>query len=164
MMIMESFIQIDGWKSNIRFSAAHIIPEYEKCGRLHGHSYAIHAKIYGQKDKKGIIIDFSVIKRELKDIANHLDHYILIPGKNPSISITESDDQITLTFQEKTYVFPRNDCLILPIQSTSAENIALYILETVYKKIKDEWQLTKIEIGVDEGYGQGGFVSKQLNR
>lgn len=164
MTIMESYIRIDGWKSNIRFSAAHIIPEYEKCGRLHGHSYAIHAKIYGQRDEKGIIIDFSVVKRELRDIANHLDHYILIPGKNPSISITKSDDQISLTFQKKTYVFPSNDCLILPILSTSAENISLYILETVYKKIKDDGNITKIEIGVDEGYGQGGFVSKQLNR
>ncbi|RLF42165.1 MAG: 6-pyruvoyl tetrahydropterin synthase family protein, partial [Thermoplasmata archaeon] len=44
---MMSYIEIDGWRANIRFSSAHIIPEYDKCGRLHGHTYAIHAKIYG---------------------------------------------------------------------------------------------------------------------
>ena len=56
---MISYIIIDGWKSNIRFSSAHIIPDYEKCGRLHGHTYAVHAKISGKLDKNGIIMDFS---------------------------------------------------------------------------------------------------------
>ncbi|RLF38168.1 MAG: 6-pyruvoyl tetrahydropterin synthase family protein, partial [Thermoplasmata archaeon] len=55
---MIGYIRIDGWKAGIKFSAAHIIPEYEKCGRLHGHSYAIHAKVYGNPNEKGIIMDF----------------------------------------------------------------------------------------------------------
>ena len=59
---MNSYIYIDGWKSNIRFSSAHIIPEYEKCGQLHGHTYAVHIKVAGEPDKKGIIMDFSLLK------------------------------------------------------------------------------------------------------
>ena len=71
---MESYISIDGWKANIRFSSAHVIPEYEKCGRLHGHTYAVHVKIYGETDEKGIIIDFSITTfggRLLVDMAHH---------------------------------------------------------------------------------------------
>ena len=63
--MMESYITVDGWKLNIRFSSAHIIPEYEKCGRLHGHTYAIHTKIFGEIDDKGIILDFKLIKEKL---------------------------------------------------------------------------------------------------
>jgi 6-pyruvoyltetrahydropterin/6-carboxytetrahydropterin synthase len=158
----EGYIQIDGWKTNIRFSAAHIIPEYEKCGRLHGHSYAIHAKLYGSKDEKGIIIDFSIIKKQLKEIADHLDHFILIPGLNESIQIVKEADKITITFHQKTYVFPRDDCIILPIHSTSAENLAQYVLETVLENLKISDHLNHIEIGVDEGYGQGAYVSKDF--
>lgn len=159
---MESYIRIDGWKANIRFSSAHVIPEYEKCGRLHGHSYAIHTKLYGLKDEKGIIVDFSLIKHHLKAIADCLDHYILIPGKSPSISLIEKNNQITLNSLKKTYVFPKQDCIILPLSSTSAENLAYYILEELLKKMHNETNLTKIEVGVDEGYGQGAFISKEL--
>lgn len=160
---MDSYIRIDGWKANIRFSAAHIIPEYKKCGRLHGHSYAIHAKLHGKKDKKGIIVDFSIIKHHLKEIAEELDHFILIPTENDSLEIQESMEKISLTFHKKTYVFPREDCILLPIQSTSAENLALYVLKELLKRMFDIKQLNNIEIGVDEGYGQGAFVTKYLD-
>lgn len=158
----DGYIQIDGWKANIRFSAAHIIPEYEKCGRLHGHSYAIHARLFGKKDEKGIIVDFSIVKNILKDIADRLDHFILIPGKNTSIEMKEDTDSISISFHQKSYVLPKQDCIILPIHSTSAENLAQFVLETLLDKIENVGHLSRIQIGVDEGYGQGAYVSKDL--
>ena len=162
---MDSYIKIDGWRSNIRFSSAHVIPEYEKCGRLHGHTYAIHARLFGTRDEKGIILDFTIIKHILKDLADQLDHHILIPGDSPSISIKDINNQLTLNSLGKTYVFPKQDCIILPLSSTSAENLASYILETIIQKMKkmnENIPLSKIEIGVDEGYGQGAFISKSF--
>ena len=81
---------MDGWRSNIRFSSAHIIHEYEKCGRLHGHTYAIHAKIYGEPDSKGIILDFSILKEKLREIADELDHKVLIPEKSTVADIKKA--------------------------------------------------------------------------
>lgn len=158
----QSYIEINGWKAHIRFSSAHIIPEYEKCGRLHGHTYAIQAKIYGHPDEKGIIADFSLIKEKLRFIANQLDHKILIPKNSNVVSITQEKDSITVNSLEKTYVFPLTDCVLLPIHSTSAENLSTYILETFIKNIKPSSNITKIMIGVDEGYGQGARVEKKL--
>jgi len=157
---MKSYIYIDGWKTNIRFSSAHIIPEYEKCGRLHGHTYAIHAKIYGKPDNKGIIVDFSVLKNVLKTIINELDHKILIPEKSSVTKIEKTDEKITIDSLGKHYVFPLNDCVLLPINSTSAENLSQYILDRVIKEIPPSKQIESIEIGVDEGYGQGARISK----
>ena len=157
---MNSYIVIDGWKSNIRFSSAHIIPEYEKCGRLHGHTYAVHAKIYGKPDNKGIIVDFSVLKTVLKTIVNELDHRILIPEKSSVTKIEKTDEEIILDSLGKHYVFPLNDCVLLPIDSTSAENLSQYILDRVIKEIPLSKQIEGIEIGVDEGYGQGARISK----
>lgn len=159
---MSLYITIDGWKSNIRFSSAHIIPEYEKCGRLHGHTYAVHAKIYGKPDKKGIIMDFSLLKDALRKIANELDHKILIPKKSDVVKIEKERDQVKITFLEKYYVFPLIDCVFLPIDSTSAENLAKYILDKMLDEISSQKQVECIEIGVDEGYGQGAWVSKNL--
>ncbi len=157
---MLAHIVIDGWKTNIRFSSAHIIPEYEKCGRLHGHTYAIHAKVVGTPDEKGIIMDFSVLKHILKTIAEELDHRILIP-KNSSAFLVQKEKSIEITALGKHYVFPKSDCLLLPISSTSVENLAKYILERVSDELdSSSLVLTSLEIGVDEGFGQGARISK----
>jgi len=159
---MDSYIYIDGWKSNIRFSSAHIIPEYEKCGRLHGHTYAVHIKITGKPDKKGIIIDFSIVKDLLKQITAELDHKILIPEKSSVVKLKKEDENLKIKTLGKTYVFPSGDCILLPINSTSAENLSKYILDKLTKKFSIPKNLNSIEIGVDEGYGQGARVIKKL--
>jgi 6-pyruvoyltetrahydropterin/6-carboxytetrahydropterin synthase len=163
-MLMSSYIEIDGWKSNIRFSSAHIIPEYEKCGRLHGHTYAVHIKISGKPDKKGIIIDFSLLKSFLREIVSNLDHKILIPEKSKTTKIVKEKKSVKVSLNESNYVFPVSDCIFLPIDSTSAENLAGYILDKILKKISLPNHVDGIEIGVDEGYGQGARISKIFNR
>lgn len=161
---MDSYIYIDGWKSNIRFSSAHIIPEYEKCGQLHGHTYAVHAKVGGKPDKKGIIIDFSLLKDVLRKIVSELDHRILIPEKSSAIRIEKENKSVKVSSLGKNYVFPMNDCVFLTIDSTSAENLASYILEKFTNKISLPKHIESIEIGIDEGYGQGARVSKTFDK
>ena len=159
---MGSYITIDGWRSNIRFSSAHIIHEYEKCGRLHGHTYAVHAKVYGKTDPKGIILDFSILKENLRTIVNELDHRVLIPKKSLIAKIKKQEGTVNIEAAGKTYVFPINDCVLLPILSTSAENLASYILNRLIEISELPENVESIEIGVDEGYGQGARISKKL--
>ena len=156
---MESYIYIDGWKEKIRFSSAHVIPEYEKCGRLHGHTYAVHVKLYGEPDDKGIIIDFSIIKENLKDIIKKIDHKIILPKYSKFAKIKIEKNSINMSTLGKTYIFPKEDCILLPIDSTSAEKLSCYILDNFIRKIKNYKNIVKIELGIDEGFGQGARVS-----
>ena len=55
-------LEINGWASKIVFSATHIIPMHSKCGRLHGHDYAINTKIEGEIGPNGVIMDFISVK------------------------------------------------------------------------------------------------------
>jgi 6-pyruvoyltetrahydropterin/6-carboxytetrahydropterin synthase len=159
---MEGIIVIDGWKAKIRFSAAHVIPEYEKCGRLHGHSYAVHARLHGSQDEKGIIIDFSIAKQILREIIEQLDHKVIIPNKSTVVKTKTSNQSIELQSLGKTYVFPKSDCVLVPISSSSAEHLAEYVLHSFIKKLGKNHMLTKVEIGIDEGYGQGAWISQKL--
>ena len=161
-MKTSSYISIDGWKSNLRFSSAHIIPEYEKCGRIHGHTYAVHVNIYGSMDEKGIIMDFSVVKEIIREIINDLDHRILIPKNSSILKINKDQNSVCLDVFDKKYMFPVNDCVFLPIDSTSAEHLAEYILSVIIKKIDFPKRIKSVEIGVDEGYGQGARIVKDL--
>jgi 6-pyruvoyltetrahydropterin/6-carboxytetrahydropterin synthase len=162
MIKMEANIYIDGWKEKIRFSSAHVIPEYEKCGRLHGHTYAIHVKIYGVPDENGIIMDFSLLKEILKDIIKNLDHKILIPIKSKFVKIINNEKRVNMNALGKNYIFPIEDCILLPISSTSAERLSRYILDILIEKLNKYRNIEKIELGVDEGFGQGARVIKNI--
>jgi 6-pyruvoyltetrahydropterin/6-carboxytetrahydropterin synthase len=154
-------LKIDGWKNEIRFSSAHLIPGYNKCARLHGHSYAIHARIIGEPDDNGIIVDFAMIKRQMKEIADELDHKLLIPKLIPKGKLI-SGKNVKLIVDEKEYSIPLEDCAILPIKSSSAEELAGYVLRRFLEKVSLPKKVERIEIGIDEGWGQGAWISKEI--
>jgi 6-pyruvoyltetrahydropterin/6-carboxytetrahydropterin synthase len=58
------------------YDSAHYLRNYKgKCERLHGHRYVVElALATEQLDRAGIAFDFVDIKRELRGLADHLDH------------------------------------------------------------------------------------------
>lgn len=61
------------------FEAAHYINGYAgKCARLHGHNWEVVAVVHGTElDKLGMLIDFKILKAELKKVLNEFDHRFL---------------------------------------------------------------------------------------
>ncbi len=61
------------------FEAAHNLRNYQgKCSRLHGHNWKVEVTVRGDKlDELGMIIDFTALKAEVKQIVDRLDHYYL---------------------------------------------------------------------------------------
>jgi 6-pyruvoyltetrahydropterin/6-carboxytetrahydropterin synthase len=58
------------------YDSAHYLRNYKgKCERLHGHRYVVElALATEQLDRAGIAFDFVDIKRELRELADYLDH------------------------------------------------------------------------------------------
>ncbi len=73
------------------FSAAHQLADIGgKCEELHGHNFKVEVTV-GAPDlnSDGILIDFRLVKKWLKDILDEMDHQHLndlpfFAGKNPS--------------------------------------------------------------------------------
>ena len=61
------------------FEAAHFIQGYNgKCARLHGHNWEVVAVIRGRElDNLGMLIDFKILKAELKKVLDEFDHRYL---------------------------------------------------------------------------------------
>ena len=61
------------------FEAAHFINGYDgKCARLHGHNWTVEAVVRGDKlDELGMLIDFKILKAELKKVLDDFDHRFL---------------------------------------------------------------------------------------
>ena len=58
------------------FAAAHNLINYKgKCEELHGHNWKVEVVVKGKKlDKAGMLIDFKILKKLLKEVLNNLDH------------------------------------------------------------------------------------------
>ena len=65
--------------------------------------------------------------------------------------------------ENNTYQLPTNNCVFLPINATTAEQIATYILQELQTKITFPKNVTSLDLGVDEGYGQGAWITKKLD-
>ncbi len=155
-------IKLDGWKEDLRFSACHFIPHHEKCGRLHGHSYAVHLEMEGKLDEEDVVVDFSLVKYYLREILSRLDHRIIIPATNHDIDMVMGDESVELNWSDKRYVFPSEDIIVLQISSSSAEMLADYLAHELSKRLKDIGNLDSLKLGVDEGPGQGAWYSLNL--
>ncbi len=58
------------------FDAAHAIPEHEKCGRVHGHTFKVEVEVEGEV-VNGMVMDFFELKKVLWEILSRYDHRLL---------------------------------------------------------------------------------------
>ena len=63
-------------KTQAFFSAAHHLLNYEgECENQHGHNWLVEAYVKGEAlDKSNILVDYKVLKKELKSVLDLLDH------------------------------------------------------------------------------------------
>jgi 6-pyruvoyltetrahydropterin/6-carboxytetrahydropterin synthase len=161
---MEHRLELDGWKSAIRFSACHMLLRHDKCSRLHGHSYCIHLKVHGTIDENNMVVDFGKIKSRLRDFAKDLDHMTLVPTRNDDIKILDNkeDGTVNVDMCGKRYTFPVEDVKFLPIPTTTVEEMSKYLLEKLLEEFDFPSTITGVELGMDEGMGQGAWACVNL--
>ena len=151
-------------KDYLVFSAAHFITFAGNiCERLHGHNYRVSCEIRGPLDENHYVIDFIALRDALKTIVDRLDHHMLLPTEHKAIHVVPSEKEVEVTFEERRWVFPREDCILLPVANTTTELLARYIGYELLDKLREQMgQLpTRIRIGVDENEGQWGFCDME---
>jgi 6-pyruvoyltetrahydropterin/6-carboxytetrahydropterin synthase len=156
-------LRVDGWSVGARFSVSHFIPFHEKCGRLHGHTYAVSCVFKGAIAEDGdMMVDFIAVKRALRDLCDELDHHVLVPTQNPHSRVVEDGNEVTVETHEKRYVFPGEDVKLMPIRSTTAERLADWFIDNLLERLDLPPQVTHIDLGIEEGKGQGAWAHRDL--
>lgn len=159
-------VNLDGIHTNLRFSSAHMVIGHETCGKIHGHSYIVDVEVEGERSGQfGFVIDFKILKGITRKICKTLDHRVLIPVDSPDLEITyEDDDTVEFTVLDNLeYKLPKQDVVLLPIVSTTAESLSVYITEAIVTELDDTDKLNYIEVQVNEGIGQGASYRKYFN-
>lgn len=148
------------------FCAAHFITyEGNRCETLHGHNYRAAAMLEGGLNANHYVFDFVTLKKILREVCDRLDHRMLLPRDNPLIELADDGREIEVTFRDRRYVFPREDCVVLPIANTTAELLAEWIAGEVRAALVERAALseraasglTALEIEVDETIGQTAY-------
>ena len=145
-------------KDHLVFCAGHFISyEGDRCERLHGHNYRATVEIEGELDPQSwYVFDFIALKHRTKAITDDLDHRMLLPTRNPVIQLEERGSGIHVRYKDREWLFPRGDCVLLPIENTTAELLARYIALRLKDDIRKQHgfipQVLRVE--VEENVGQ----------
>jgi len=156
---VRSDFRISVTKDYLVFSSAHFITfKGHQCEALHGHNYRVGVVAEGSVDDECLfVVDFSIIKKMVRKLVDEIDHKILLPTRNPKLAFGETGDAVTVSyFGKPTYVFPKTDCAMLPVQNTTAEMLAEYLCGRLREELHQSGvhNLSMIELEVEENFGQ----------
>jgi 6-pyruvoyltetrahydropterin/6-carboxytetrahydropterin synthase len=144
-------------KDYLVFCSGHFITYHgNECERLHGHNYRVAAEVQGPLDENYYIFDFVALKNIMRRLTDELDHFMLVPTRNPLIAVEERGESVFLSFREKRWMFPREDCALVPIENTTAELLAKYLTDRLRAELREVHRLVPdmIRMEVEESFGQ----------
>ena len=144
-------------KDHLAFCSGHFISfEGDKCERLHGHNYRTAVEVEGPLDENQYVFDFIALKKLMREITEELDHRMMLPTQNPYIRLEESNRSIRATYRDREWVFPRDDCVLLPVANTTAELLADYIAGRALNALQERYHYTPeiVRVEVEESIGQ----------
>lgn len=114
-------------KSRTDFDSAHFLAGYEgKCSNIHGHRWKVELEVSSDTldttgNTRGMIVDFSSLKKDLTDITDNLDHSLIIEAGSLKEKTMEALKEENFRIVE------------LPFRPT-AENFSRYFYEEMKKK------------------------------
>jgi 6-pyruvoyltetrahydropterin/6-carboxytetrahydropterin synthase len=142
-------------KEDFKFSAAHftLLPE-SRAELLHGHNYRVQLELIGTElDQDGLLIDVERLKKSLRAACARLDSRTLLPAESTRLDWREAGTEIEVHLDERRYLIPRGDVLMLPLANTSMELLAGMLWRELIPQLaggRIEW----FSVSVEEAAGQ----------
>ena len=156
-------------KEDFKFHAAHFVAFEGFRERLHGHNYKVGVRVLGSRKigADGYVIDFGNVKKVTRKVCKELNEHFLCPTLSDVLDISVSSGSVTIICQDdSTFVFPENDCAMLPIVHATTEELAIYLYGRILNGLNAEYLLQRgihtIEITVSEAVGQEAVFRHEI--
>lgn len=148
-------------KDYLKFSAAHFLVFPDGTAEtLHGHNYKVYVEVRSALDAHGMVLNFREIKPLISEVVAELDERMIVPGQHPVLTIREQGDGSSrIDYLDRYYVIPTAELVVLPINNTSAENLARYVATRLLERLHARYEnlsLRELIVGVEETAGQQG--------
>ncbi len=148
-------------KDYLVFCSGHFITyEGDQCERIHGHNYRTAVEVEGDLDSNHYVVDFIALKDMTRAITDELDHRMLLPTGNALIRVRDEGPNVRVSYRERYWSFPRDECVLLPIANTTAELLADYIAGRLRQAMQQRgWPVPDLlRVEVEESFGQSAIV------
>ena len=93
----------------------------------------------------------------MRELTDELDHRMLAPDpQQPDRASRTGAASVCLRFRDKEWVFPREDCVLLPIENTTAELLATYLAGRLREELRARHEFVPdvVRMEVEESFGQ----------
>ena len=145
----------------MNFSAAHftIFSSTER-EDLHGHNFQVECELTSPIDKNGLIFDYSVIKRVVKQLCDELDEKTILPEKSPYFSLESEGGYVVGVYGSERLMFLPRDVITLPISNASVEELCHYLMDRIlaHPDIANE-DIRELTVKVSSSPGQNGSAT-----
>ncbi len=165
-MAHQTSFRVHVTKDYLVFPAAHFITfAGHRCEGLHGHNYRVGVSLDGDLEPDGwYVMDFSVLKEIMRRLCDEVDHRVLLPLSNPKLDVREEGASVSVAYLgQPRYIFPREDCALLPIPNTTVEMLAQYLAGRLRAELPDSTRVVAIEVEVEENFGQSAIYRDRLD-
>lgn len=150
-------------KDYLVFCAGHFITfNGDHCERLHGHNYRVAVEVEDDLDVNHYVYDFIALRDQTKALVDELDHRMLLPDRSPYILLAEDGRNWRVSYKERFWSFPQDECVVLPVANTTAELLADYLAGRLLAGFAESGLPIprKLAVEVDESFGQLGRVER----
>jgi 6-pyruvoyltetrahydropterin/6-carboxytetrahydropterin synthase len=146
-------------RNTLRFAAAHFATFGGTCEPLHGHNYDVTVDVEGELTEDGWVIDFGELKSMTRALCQELDHKFILQRDSTQLQIDEGMSNWKVRFLERGWVFPKGDVVALPIENSTAEQLAGWFAARLRDGLAERGarNVTSISVGVEEMPGQSGW-------
>jgi 6-pyruvoyltetrahydropterin/6-carboxytetrahydropterin synthase len=167
MMQQRGQFSVSVTKDYLVFASAHFITfAGHRCEGLHGHNYRVRVTLEGALDEESwFVFDFVALKHIMRGLCDAIDHKVLLPTENPKIQVAVEAGSVMVAYEGKPrYVFPENDCALLPVTNTTVEMLAQLLTARLQVELEKAGarRLTAIEMEVEENFGQAAVCRTSL--
>jgi 6-pyruvoyl-tetrahydropterin synthase len=183
-------------KDTFKFNASHFVAYPGFRERLHGHNYRVAITLIGTHEigRDGYVLDFGCVKSVAKKVCKEMNEYFLVPMLSDVLEITvdEGGDAMCGACEEdgsdghtdkklkrthpgsvsvkcedgSKFLFPRQDCLLLPIMHSTCEELAIYVYGKLLEGLNRDYLETRgviaMEVSVSESTGQDANFRRRI--
>lgn len=166
-MTPRSEFRVSVTKDYLVFASAHFITlPGHRCEPLHGHNYRTRVAIEGGLDPEAhFVLDFVALKHLMKRLTDEIDHKVLLPLESDIVKVSRQGESVAVAVDGRPrYLFPAEECVLLPVPNTTVEMLARYLAGRVKAELDHAAavRLSMIEVEVEENFGQSATYRESL--
>ena len=107
---------------------------------LVGESWILDLELEGSLDDQGMVQDFGLVKKKLKQaIDRSVDHRLIVPGKSAALKLHLGEGGCGLTFEAASgpieHISPATAVCVLPAEAVTAQALAEYLGQILQKQV-----------------------------